>query len=551
MFLNSPLAPGVSPIRAQQISWRVLAIFGAWFAIVALATGVWRNVPVVDDWTYAWTVEHLLRSGSFAVLDWSSAYPVTPALWGGLWSLLLGFSFATLRASTLALGVLGCYGLYLMLRELDTAPRLALIGALSLAVNPIFVFLSSSFMTDVPFTTFTVLALLCYVRAARRAETAWLWWGGLWALAALLTRQVGIITPAAALPLLLHPRLPRAKTVVAIGVTGLGLGLTLLAMRWAFGTTSIMEKWSWNLLARPSSYLAMNAPLFVQIAFSILPALFAGAGAYGIWRRPGFLLGSAIAIGLVLMVGLGALPQPLAPDQTWTLQEIGASQALVGGRIDPSTPAWLSLSLQLLGLLASALVVTAWFGPKGTLRTWSSARAILVTYLAVHLVLTNLLWMYLDRYALAMVPPLVALALAGRHRLSGTPRLAAATLVVFAAVGIAGTRGALLFNQAVRDVWQSLVDAGVPPARIDAGYAWNGWVLYAHPTNLAPGQTPTHDVPWVTSDRRSEYVIAKAPLDGYRVEREYTWRDLPWPTPTRLFVLKRVPDDAVATLSSP
>jgi hypothetical protein len=106
-------------------------------------------------------------------------------------------------------------------------------------------------------------------------------------------------------------------------------------------------------------------------------------------------------------------------------------------------------------------------------------------------------------------------------------------------VAVVGTRDALRFNQSVRDSWQALVDSGVRPSDIDAGYAWTGWSLYAHPENLAKGLT-VQDVPWITSKRWLTYVFSKSALDGYEVAREVTWTDdAPWPGPDRLLVLKR------------
>ena len=37
--------------------------------------------PVIDDWTYAWSVEHLLATGRLQVLDWSIHYPLAQILW--------------------------------------------------------------------------------------------------------------------------------------------------------------------------------------------------------------------------------------------------------------------------------------------------------------------------------------------------------------------------------------------------------------------------------------------------------------------------------------
>ena len=120
-----------------------------------------------------------VSTAASTMLDWSAVFPVGPAIWGAAWSLVFGFSFATLRLSTLVLGLVGCGALYLILRELEASPRVALLGALSVAANPVFFLLSSSFMTDVPFVALTLLALLCYVRAHRRGEVRLLWWGGM------------------------------------------------------------------------------------------------------------------------------------------------------------------------------------------------------------------------------------------------------------------------------------------------------------------------------------------------------------------------------------
>jgi hypothetical protein len=168
-----------------------------------------------------------------------------------------------------------------------------------------------------------------------------------------------------------------------------------------------------------------------------------------------------------------------------------------------------------------------------------TTRTPLVFYLLGYLVLANVLWMYNDRYLIVLVPLIVALALGARQRADPLPRLACVALTIFAVIAVAGTRDALRFNQSVRDSWQALVNSGVRPSDIDAGYAWTGWVLYAHPQNLAKGMT-VNDVPWVTSNRRALYILSKSPLEGYDVARVVNWHDdAPWPGPDQLLVLKR------------
>src|SRR5438477_7741425 len=84
--------------------WRerfpLLTILG-FFAFACLLVSPLRDVPVNDDWAYAWSVENLLKTGHLAVLDWSAHYPILATLWGSLFSLFFGFSFGVLRLSTM------------------------------------------------------------------------------------------------------------------------------------------------------------------------------------------------------------------------------------------------------------------------------------------------------------------------------------------------------------------------------------------------------------------------------------------------------------------
>src|SRR5262245_4063240 len=123
------------PIRLAAVitrEARPLTLIALWFVAVAIASGIWWNVPLIDDWTYAWSVERLLQTGRFEVLDWTGNFAFGQVAWGAAWSSLLGFSFAALRVSTLVTGLVACMGLYVMLRDLEIHRGVALAGALTL-----------------------------------------------------------------------------------------------------------------------------------------------------------------------------------------------------------------------------------------------------------------------------------------------------------------------------------------------------------------------------------------------------------------------------------
>ena len=274
-------AAPVSDVSEPSIrtEWRAMLILALWFVAVAMAIGVYRNIPVIDDWTYAWSVERLIHDGRIEVLDWSAVYPLAHSLWGAAWSLVLGFSFATLRLSTLALALLAACALYLILRELGARPSVALLGALTLAANPVVLLLSSSFMTDVPFVASTLLALLCYTRAMRRGQIRWAWWGGAWACLAFLDRQVAIVTPLAALLLLMPPprgELKRSAVLLVLGATWGAMLVSSLVMMSLVKPTGEMLKLVdrlQDLLTIPvTRYLTSNLYVLSTMAFYALPA---------------------------------------------------------------------------------------------------------------------------------------------------------------------------------------------------------------------------------------------------------------------------------------
>src|ERR1051326_3060071 len=104
--------------RQTEHEWPALAAIAAVFAAAWWLVLPRANVPVIDDWVYAWSVEHLVETGRLRVLEISAVYPIAQILWGALFARIAGFSFVVLRASTMTLSALGCGAVYLTLREL-------------------------------------------------------------------------------------------------------------------------------------------------------------------------------------------------------------------------------------------------------------------------------------------------------------------------------------------------------------------------------------------------------------------------------------------------
>jgi len=59
-------------LPSVRTEWRALVDLAAFFVIAALGIGAGRDVPLIDDWTYAWSVEQLIEDGRMAMLGWGA-----------------------------------------------------------------------------------------------------------------------------------------------------------------------------------------------------------------------------------------------------------------------------------------------------------------------------------------------------------------------------------------------------------------------------------------------------------------------------------------------
>jgi len=179
------------------------------FVLLVVLANPLHNFPMGDDWEYARTAQRLLTTGQFYRSPVVQATALFSGVWGALFSAALGFSFTTLRLSTLPLAA-GAVALFcLILGELGfDAPR-QLLGGLTLLVAPLFVFNALSFMTDVPFLFWLLAGWWCALRAFRQGRLAWLVAGSACSALAFLTRQLGLALPAA-VALAVLPYRPRS-----------------------------------------------------------------------------------------------------------------------------------------------------------------------------------------------------------------------------------------------------------------------------------------------------------------------------------------------------
>jgi len=124
--------------------------------------------PLIDDWAYAHGVSGLLFDGVLKISDWVAMTQISHLFMGYGWSLVFGYSLEQLREMTLLISFLGSFGMYWLTGYFTSDWRFRLVGTLVVVVNPIWLYLSHTFMTDIPFTVLFLILIGVIVNRTER-----------------------------------------------------------------------------------------------------------------------------------------------------------------------------------------------------------------------------------------------------------------------------------------------------------------------------------------------------------------------------------------------
>jgi hypothetical protein len=511
----------------------------------AIPLHLFANVPFHDDWTYAWSVEHFLKTGNLQVLDWSIHYPFAQILWGVLFCLPFGFSLSALRVSTVVLAWLGALALYGTLRELGRARSDSFIATIVLLVHPVFFVLSFSFMTDVPFVSVSNIAFFFIARGLSRKSSFELWLGCAFSACAFFIRQIAIAIPGAVLLYVIFaPALRSRRYILPPLIVSLFICLMLILIAQTFGLTSQYTERKWVLdkwLHVPELGIPGLLRVIMHSSLALFPMSVPVIASF--YRRPRFwgVIGVLLLLTACSVLFSPEIPKPL--EGMWRLITLGRERdpRLLHGLLDPDLlPSWLNYPLFAFSLFSSAAIIMKVIEIVTT--AIEESLGLFVWYAFSHFILIMALWLFdtwgSDRYSIVLLPPLIVILANSQLKSKST----IAGIAVLSLISILVAWNETQSKRASADGLAWLRDKDIPFANIDAGYAFNGWNLYAHPENLAPGDLRERDVPFVTTNEKKPYVIATSPIPGYRVLRRYSWsiplRSLEY----SVYVLEQLPD---------
>jgi hypothetical protein len=518
----------------RRAGWTAAAAVVGWYAVALFILHPLTDAPVVDSWLYDSAVRRFLRTGEVRFAGFTQAMPVAQVFYGVAWAHAFGGNSVSLEISVVALAVL-CGLMFHALAIECGAPRWQALAATGLLIcNPCFMFLSFSFMTEIPFLTAMVAAHLAFAKAEGRYAQWWMWLAAAMSVIAFMIRPFGgmAIAGCVGATMLWSTGLrgtrcwDRARLIKTMAP--FGAALAICAGVWTWQTILGPKPWTLQLEEDHLQYVFL-VPLMNYLRAGVLgPALYLGTVLSPLailqlatprWRRVA-IGGAGIFAAALILMQLDSVVLPVTPEYSC----FGGWHNVLILRGDSNRFSWDDGWQYAFLLLASAGAAGFFTAFAEIFRTMGRAAAAIVIAALIYWAATIPLWFYNDRYYLVLVPAgAIVLALAPLPRIRLVQAAGFAMTLAMGLMSLGGTYSYQRGMAAVLAARNDLERKGVARSAIDAGYALNGEDLYRYPKHGIDTMALEAGIPMITSPQVGEYTIASEPIDGTEVVRRLEW----------------------------
>lgn len=521
---------------------RSLAASPALIVIVLLFAAIiinpFREMCALDDsWAYARMVHQLLLTGHYHLDPWAAPNNFVQIYLAAGLSKIFGYSLSLLRCSTLLLFAVALGSFYRLLRELGHPSTTASILTLAIAASPLVLLLAFTFMSDVQFLGWLLLALLLYFRGIRDRNALQIFLASLAATCAIGTRQFGIALVLALLAVWLWPsrdRLPAPLVLLGIAVPFFAAVAQLYAGFQHPNVTQILVMAETReFLGLPVQAIAREilwrcAAISQYIGISFLPlatlvfTIPRASWSKPVFRIPAWLYGvlgcAAILCGLAIASSIAARPEARHHGLATPLQLYW----LLPTQFSPLSAAMWFFNIG--GIAGGALLLVLCFKQIQRARASSHIRPekVFLAATAGALLLMHLLyWQLNDTYITALIP--FALLLVGESLRStvlsrSAMRACALLSTVFILAVALWMHGGYARQQAIWNSADDLMRTGVQPSNVWAPY----WAEYH---GLFDEWVAAGTPGYILQDRHR---YLHPPQDPYNIWRQSQWDHVPY-----------------------
>jgi hypothetical protein len=480
--------------------FRIPALFCT-LAVLAceLIARPYTNMGVADDGPYILMAHTLATTGHIVYNGWGAAMIVLQLYLGAALIKLFGFSFTAVRSCTLLIALLTAFLLHRTLVRAGISERNATIGTLALALSPLYLMLSVTFMSDIFGLFAIVLCLYGCLRALQsssdRSATLWLCFAILTNAIFGTSRQIAWLGILVLVPSTLWLLRSRHRVLLEGSAATLAGALFIFAcMQWLKQQPYIVTV---PLLVK--NFPVVHAIrqlclLFLDIPFLLLPivALF-----FLTIRRSNLRVIAVISALLLGYLFLATYPSHLRGGFSSLLEPTSGDWITIHGIYDGvmsqkgTPPIFLNKGMRalltfvsyggLLGLIYSLLRSSPTPPAKEASAgiSWQQLGILLAPFTLAYIMLlfstfatTNYIF---DRYALGLlIVPLICLVRYYQEQIQPQLPLAATFLVAATAIyGIAVTHNTFSLYRARVALAAELRANGVPNTSVDNGWEYN------------------------------------------------------------------------------
>jgi len=490
-------------LRLSQ-RFRLPAIFCALAVLVCeLISRPVANMGICDDGPYIRVAQKLATTGHVVYNGWSAAMLIWQLYLGAAFIKLFGFSFTTVRSSTLLVSLALAFFLQRTLVRAGINERNATIGTLALVLSPLYLLLSVTFMSDIHGLFAIVLCLYGCLRALQsptpRAAIGWLAFAVASNAICGTSRQLAWLGILVMLPCTLWLLRGRRRVLLAgSAVTLIGVLFILSCMHWLKHQPYTLSESLHIGSVRFASLVQQFLHFFLDLPFllfAIVVLFLPQVRKSG--RRIVPIATAALVIYALVALHLKRflLLEPTAGD--WFTTD-GGYQSLPQGIAPVFFHSWIQVVLTLATFAGvTGMIVlfirssrTSLGKDPSTLISWNELGVLVVPFSIAYTLLLVVraaailgdrdwpIYRYqavLDRYALGLlVVALLCLVRLYQERVQSRLPLVAILLVGLTAVcGIAVTHNTFAFYRARVAMAAELQAAGVPETSIDGGFEYN------------------------------------------------------------------------------
>jgi hypothetical protein len=511
---------------------RIPALFCSLAVLVcALISRPYTSMGICDDGPYILVARTLAATGHIAYNGWSAAMLVWQLYLAAAFIKLFGFSFTSVRMSTLLVAVVLAFFLQRVLVLAGVTERNATIGTLALVLSPLYLLLSVTFMSDIHGLFAMVLCFYGCLHALRspseRAAIAWLCFAVVTNTVCGTSRQLAWLGVLVIVPCTLW--LMRDRRRVLMG----GLAATLAGMLFILGGLVWLSHQAYTtpekfVIHFPQVSFHHVASLFIafflEFPFLLLPVMAVFLFAFR-KSRPGVkvLIGGLLIIFIILATypsqllhHFGRYLQPTlrdSPGCDW-VTIYGEYESVNHGLPPLFLPLWLQGLFSAVSFGGVIGLILSFFRPREMHRSsvdspptisWKELGVILVPFAAGYIVLlifraasvaNDNTGMLFDRYSLGLLlVALIPLLRIFQERIQPRIPLAGALAVFLVAVyGVVITHNTFALYRARVAVVAELSHANIPETSVDNGWEYNivAELHHANHINNPAIVLPTH-----------------------------------------------------------